>query len=68
MTPCQRLADGALESVPIGSPEGLAISPDGANVYVAAFANSAIDVLSRGKKAGKVKKVRKKLRAAAARV
>lgn len=37
------------------SPEGLAISPDGANVYVAAFTNSAIDVLSRGKKAGKVK-------------
>jgi DNA-binding beta-propeller fold protein YncE len=39
------------------APEGLAISPDGANVYVAAFANSAIDVLSRGKKAGKVKQV-----------
>lgn len=37
------------------SPEGLAISPDGANVYVAAFANSAIDVLDRGKKVGKVK-------------
>ena len=40
------------------SPEGLAISPDGANVYVAAFANSAIDVLERGKKVGKVKQVR----------
>jgi DNA-binding beta-propeller fold protein YncE len=39
------------------SPEGLAISPDGANVYVAAFANSAIDVLARGKKVGKVKQV-----------
>jgi DNA-binding beta-propeller fold protein YncE len=39
------------------SPEGLAISPDGANVYVAAFASSAIDVLDRGKKAGKVKQV-----------
>jgi DNA-binding beta-propeller fold protein YncE len=39
------------------APEGLAISPDGANVYVAAFANSAIDVLDRGKKAGKVKQV-----------
>lgn len=39
------------------SPEGLAISPNGANVYVAAFANSAIDVLDRGKKAGKVKQV-----------
>jgi DNA-binding beta-propeller fold protein YncE len=37
------------------APEGLAISPDGANVYVAAFANSAIDVLDRGKKAGKAK-------------
>jgi len=39
------------------SPEGLAISPNGASVYVAAFANSAIDVLDRGKKAGKVKQV-----------
>jgi DNA-binding beta-propeller fold protein YncE len=39
------------------SPEGLAISPDGTNVYVAAFANSAIAVLDRGKKAGKVKQV-----------
>ncbi len=37
------------------APEGLAISPDGANVYVAAFANSAIDVLDRGKKVGKLK-------------
>ncbi|MDX6609415.1 MAG: hypothetical protein QOF85_1340 [Solirubrobacterales bacterium] len=36
------------------APEGLAISPDGSSVYVAAFANSAIDVLDRGKKAGKV--------------
>jgi fibronectin-binding autotransporter adhesin len=36
------------------APEGLAISPDGANVYVAAFANSAIDVLDRRKKSGKV--------------
>ncbi len=36
------------------APEGLAISPDGANVYVAAFANSAIDVLDRGKRSGKV--------------
>lgn len=39
------------------APEGLAISPDGNNVYVAAFANSAIDVLVRGKKVGKVKQV-----------
>jgi DNA-binding beta-propeller fold protein YncE len=37
------------------APEGLAISPDGANVYVAAFTNSSIDVLDRGKKVGKVK-------------
>lgn len=37
------------------APEGLAISPDGDNVYVAAFANSAIDVLDRGKKVGKAK-------------
>ncbi len=37
------------------APEGLAISPEGNNVYVAAFANSAIDVLDRGKKVGKVK-------------
>jgi DNA-binding beta-propeller fold protein YncE len=39
------------------APEGLAISPDWTNVYVAAFANSAIDVLDRGKKVGKVKQV-----------
>jgi DNA-binding beta-propeller fold protein YncE len=37
------------------APEGLAVSPDGTNVYVAAFANSAIDVLDRGRKAGKVR-------------
>lgn len=37
------------------APEGLAVSSDGANVYVAAFANSAIDVLDRGKRFGKVK-------------
>lgn len=37
------------------APEGIAVSPDGANVYVAAFANSAIGVLDRGKKVGKVK-------------
>jgi DNA-binding beta-propeller fold protein YncE len=39
------------------APEGLAVSPDGDNVYVAAFANSAIDVLDRGKRVGKVKQV-----------
>jgi DNA-binding beta-propeller fold protein YncE len=36
------------------SPEGLAISPDGRNVYVASFTSSAIDVLDRGKRFGKV--------------
>ncbi|HEU4736029.1 MAG TPA: YncE family protein [Solirubrobacterales bacterium] len=36
------------------APEGLAVSPDGKNVYVAAFANSAIAVLDRGKRTGKV--------------
>lgn len=39
------------------SPEGLAVSPDGSNVYVAAFANSAIAVLERGKKSGTVNQV-----------
>ena len=36
------------------APEGLAVSPDGANVYAAAFANSAIAVLDRGNKSGAV--------------
>ena len=31
----------------MSSPEGLAVSPDGANVYAAAFATGAIDVLDR---------------------
>jgi DNA-binding beta-propeller fold protein YncE len=39
------------------APEGLVISPDGENAYVAAFANSAIDVFDRGRKAGKVKQL-----------
>ena len=39
------------------APEGLAISPDGDNVYVAAFANSSIDVLDRNKN-GKVRQKR----------
>jgi DNA-binding beta-propeller fold protein YncE len=33
----------------MSAPEGLAVSPDGANVYVAAFATGAIDVLSRNR-------------------
>lgn len=36
------------------APEGLAVSPDGANIYVAAFNTGAIDVLARGKKSGTV--------------
>lgn len=36
------------------APEGLAVSPDGANVYVAAFKTGAIDVLARGRKSGTV--------------
>jgi DNA-binding beta-propeller fold protein YncE len=36
------------------APEGLAVSPDGANAYVAAFKTGAIDVLTRGKKSGTV--------------
>ncbi|HEV7400118.1 MAG TPA: beta-propeller fold lactonase family protein [Solirubrobacterales bacterium] len=36
------------------APEGLAISPDGANVYVAAFNTGAIDILARAKKSGTV--------------
>jgi DNA-binding beta-propeller fold protein YncE len=39
------------------APEGLAISPNGANVYVAAFGTGAIDVLERGKKSGTVNQV-----------
>jgi DNA-binding beta-propeller fold protein YncE len=39
------------------APEGIAISPDGTSVYAAAFANSAIDVLDRGRKSGKVTQV-----------
>ena len=31
----------------LSAPEGLAVSPDGANVYVAAFTSGAIDVLNR---------------------
>jgi DNA-binding beta-propeller fold protein YncE len=38
----------------MSAPEGLAVSPDGANLYVAAFSTGAIDVLDRGRKAGSV--------------
>jgi DNA-binding beta-propeller fold protein YncE len=36
------------------APEGLAVSPDGANLYVAAFKTGAIDVLDRDKSSGAV--------------
>jgi DNA-binding beta-propeller fold protein YncE len=36
------------------APEGLAVSPDGSNVYVAAFETGAIDVLDRRRKSGVV--------------
>jgi DNA-binding beta-propeller fold protein YncE len=38
----------------LSSPEGLAISPDGANVYTAAFATGAVDVLDRSAESGVV--------------
>jgi DNA-binding beta-propeller fold protein YncE len=38
----------------LSAPEGLAVSPDGANVYVAAFATGAIDVLDRNPRSGAV--------------
>ena len=38
----------------LSSPEGLAVSPDGRNVYVAAFASGAIDVFDRRAKGGLV--------------
>jgi DNA-binding beta-propeller fold protein YncE len=38
----------------LGAPEGLAISPDGANLYVAAFASGAIAVLNRNTGSGNV--------------
>ncbi len=38
----------------LSSPEGLALSPDGANVYTAAFATGAIDVLDRSAESGVV--------------
>jgi DNA-binding beta-propeller fold protein YncE len=38
----------------MSAPEGLAVSPDGANVYVAAFLTGAIDVLDRNRESGSV--------------
>jgi DNA-binding beta-propeller fold protein YncE len=41
----------------LSSPEGLAVSPDGKNVYAAAFASGAIDVLDRTEADSAVQKV-----------
>jgi DNA-binding beta-propeller fold protein YncE len=38
----------------LSAPEGLAVSPDGKNVYVAAFASGAIAVLDRGRRSGRL--------------
>jgi DNA-binding beta-propeller fold protein YncE len=46
------LAVGCSLGQALSAPEGLAISPDGANVYAAAFASGAIDVLDRGAESG----------------
>jgi DNA-binding beta-propeller fold protein YncE len=45
----------------LAAPEGLAVAPDGANVYAAAFASSAVDVLDRNRKSGGL--IQKPLRA-----
>ena len=41
------LAVGCSLGRAMSAPEGLAVSPDGANVYVAAFTSGAIDVFDR---------------------
>jgi DNA-binding beta-propeller fold protein YncE len=38
----------------LGAPEGIAVSPDGRNVYAAAFASGAIDVLDRNGESGAI--------------
>lgn len=43
---------GCAPGVALASPEGLAISPDGANVYVAAALSNALDVFSRNSSTG----------------
>ncbi|HEY3864726.1 MAG TPA: beta-propeller fold lactonase family protein [Solirubrobacteraceae bacterium] len=43
---------GCAPGVALASPEGLAVSPDGANVYVAAALSSALDVFSRNSSTG----------------
>lgn len=46
------LAVGCSLGQALNAPEGLTISPDGANVYTTAFASGAIDVLDRGAESG----------------
>jgi DNA-binding beta-propeller fold protein YncE len=46
------LAVGCSLGQALNAPEGLAISPDGANVYTTAFASGSIDVLDRGAESG----------------
>jgi DNA-binding beta-propeller fold protein YncE len=38
----------------LSEPEGLAVSPDGTNVYVAAFGTGALDVLTRNRRTGRL--------------
>jgi DNA-binding beta-propeller fold protein YncE len=46
------LAVGCSLGQALSAPEGLAISPDGASLYAAAFASGAIDVLDRSAESG----------------
>ena len=38
----------------MAAPEGLVVSPDGANVYVTAYGSGALDVLDRDRRSGAV--------------
>jgi DNA-binding beta-propeller fold protein YncE len=46
------LAVGCSLGQALSAPEGLAVSPDGANVYTTAFASGALDVLDRSAESG----------------
>jgi DNA-binding beta-propeller fold protein YncE len=46
------LAVGCSLGQALSAPEGLAVSPDGANLYTAAFASDALDVLDRDAQSG----------------
>ena len=46
------LAVGCSLGRTLSDPEGLAVSPDGANVYAAVFVSGAIDVLNRNTSSG----------------